>query len=73
MSKKITHLKELESEAIYVIREIAAQFEKPVLLFSGGKDSQVVLDLVSRGVPAEDFVVIYIILILNITLSVCSV
>ena len=30
MSKKITHLKELESEAIYVIREIAAQFEKPV-------------------------------------------
>lgn len=33
------HLRELESEAIYVIRECAAQFEKPVLLFSGGKDS----------------------------------
>lgn len=39
MSTKITHLKELESEAIYVIREVAAQFEKPALLFSGGKDS----------------------------------
>lgn len=35
----ISHLRQLESEAIYVIREAAAQFEKPVLLFSGGKDS----------------------------------
>jgi len=35
----LTHLKELEAEAIYVIREVAAQFENPVLLFSGGKDS----------------------------------
>lgn len=35
----LTHLKELESEAIYVVREVAAQFENPVLLFSGGKDS----------------------------------
>lgn len=35
----ITHLKELESEAVYVLREVAAQFENPVLLFSGGKDS----------------------------------
>ncbi len=33
------HLKYLESEAIYIIREVAAQFERPVLLFSGGKDS----------------------------------
>jgi sulfate adenylyltransferase subunit 2 len=33
------HLKQLESEAIYIIREVAAQFERPVLLFSGGKDS----------------------------------
>lgn len=39
MSSKVTHLKELESEAIYVIREVVAQFEKPALLFSGGKDS----------------------------------
>lgn len=35
----LTHLKELESEAIYVVREVASQFENPVLLFSGGKDS----------------------------------
>lgn len=34
-----SHLKQLEAEAIYVIREVAAQFERPVLLFSGGKDS----------------------------------
>ena len=33
------HIKELESEAIFVLREVASQFEKPVLLFSGGKDS----------------------------------
>jgi len=35
----LTHLKELESESIYVLREVAAQFENPVLLFSWGKDS----------------------------------
>ncbi len=34
-----SHLKELENEAIYIMREVAAQFERPVLLFSGGKDS----------------------------------
>ena len=37
--KKILQQNALESEAIYIIREVAAQFEKPVLLFSGGKDS----------------------------------
>ena len=35
----ITHLKELEAESIYILREVAAQFERPVILFSGGKDS----------------------------------
>jgi len=39
MKYNLTHLKELESEAIFVIREVAAQFENPALLFSGGKDS----------------------------------
>ena len=34
-----SHLQQLEAEAIYIIREVAAQFERPVLLFSGGKDS----------------------------------
>ncbi|MCB0704442.1 MAG: sulfate adenylyltransferase subunit CysD [Saprospiraceae bacterium] len=39
MNYHLNHLKELESESIYVIREVAAQFENPVLMFSGGKDS----------------------------------
>lgn len=43
------HLKQLESEAIYVIREVAAQFERPVLLFSGGKDSIVMANLAHRA------------------------
>ncbi len=43
----LSHLRELESEAIYVIREVVAQFEKPALLFSGGKDS-IVLAYLSR-------------------------
>lgn len=41
----LTHLQELEAEAIYVIRELAAQFERPGLLFSGGKDSIVMANL----------------------------
>jgi sulfate adenylyltransferase subunit 2 len=42
-----THLKILESEAIYVMREVAAQFERPFLLFSGGKDS-IILAFLAR-------------------------
>lgn len=38
-SYNLTHLRELESEAMFVMREVASQFENPVLLFSGGKDS----------------------------------
>jgi sulfate adenylyltransferase subunit 2 len=49
MSCKLTHLKELESESIYVLREVAAQFEKPVLLFSGGKDSIVMAYLAYKA------------------------
>jgi sulfate adenylyltransferase subunit 2 len=48
-SLSITHLKELESESIYVIREVAAQFERPVLLFSGGKDSIVISHLARKA------------------------
>jgi sulfate adenylyltransferase subunit 2 len=43
----LSHLQELESEAIYVIREVVAQFERPALLFSGGKDS-IVLAFLSK-------------------------
>ena len=39
MDYRTSHLDQLEAEAIYIIREVAAQFERPVLLFSGGKDS----------------------------------
>ena len=45
----LSHLKELESEAIFVIREIAAQFENPVLLFSGGKDSILLTHLAKKA------------------------
>jgi sulfate adenylyltransferase subunit 2 len=49
MKYNLTHLKELESEAIYVIREVAAQFENPALLFSGGKDSIVCYHLAKKA------------------------
>lgn len=50
MSNYITnHLRELESEAIFVIREIAAQFESPALLFSGGKDSILLTHLAKKA------------------------
>ena len=39
MNNNTSHINSLENEAIYILREVAAQFEKPVLLFSGGKDS----------------------------------
>ena len=45
----INHLKELEAESIYVIREVAAQFDKPVMLFSGGKDSIVMYYLARKA------------------------
>ncbi len=45
----LTHLKELEAESIYVLREVAAQFERPMLLFSGGKDSIVMTHLAYKA------------------------
>jgi sulfate adenylyltransferase subunit 2 len=50
----LKHLRELESEAIYVLREVAAQFERPCLLFSGGKDSIVMFYLARKAFwPAQ--------------------
>ena len=45
----IDHLKELESEAIFVIREVASQFENPAILFSGGKDSIILTHLAKKA------------------------
>ena len=49
MSYELPHLDALESEAIHVMREVAAEFERPVLLFSGGKDSVVLLRLAEKA------------------------
>lgn len=45
----LSHLSQLENEAIFIMREVAAQFEKPVLLFSGGKDSIVMVRLAQKA------------------------
>ena len=45
----LTHLKQLEAESIHIIREVAAEFERPVLLYSIGKDSSVLLHLARKA------------------------
>lgn len=47
MNYHLNHLKELEAESIFVLREVAAQFENPVIMFSGGKDS-IILTYLAR-------------------------
>ena len=49
MNYNISHLRELEAESIYVLREVASQFEKPVLMFSGGKDSIMMVHLAAKA------------------------
>ncbi len=49
MTYQLTHLDALESEAIHIIREVVAEFERPGLLFSGGKDSAVLLHLATKA------------------------
>ena len=49
MTTQLSHLESLEAEAIHIIREVAAEFEKPVMLFSGGKDSAVMLRLAEKA------------------------
>jgi sulfate adenylyltransferase subunit 2 len=51
----ISHLRTLEAEAIHVMREVAAEFERPVLLFSGGKDSIVLLRLAEKAFRPAPF------------------
>ena len=50
---ELTHLDELEAEAIYIIREVAAECEKPVMLYSIGKDSSVMLHLAMKAFYPE--------------------
>src|SRR5271163_822421 len=48
-SYNLTHLKELEAESIHIMREVAAEFERPVMLYSIGKDSSVMLHLAMKA------------------------
>ena len=50
---ELSHLDELEAEAIYIIREVAAECEKPVMLYSIGKDSSVMLHLAMKAFYPE--------------------
>src|ERR1700722_10039595 len=49
MRHELSHLQTLEAESIFVMREVAAEFERPVLLFSGGKDSIVLMRLAEKA------------------------
>src|SRR2546428_11469608 len=47
--RRLTHLEDLEAESIYIIREVVAEFENPVMLYSIGKDSSVLLHLALKA------------------------
>ena len=54
MTYRLSHLQELEAESIHIIREVAAEFQKPVMMYSIGKDSSVMLHLAAKAfAPAK--------------------
>src|SRR3954470_7957330 len=55
LRRGLTHLDALEAESVFIMREVAAEFERPVLLFSGGKDSIVLLRLAEKGFRPAPF------------------
>jgi sulfate adenylyltransferase subunit 2 len=55
MPYELSHIRTLESESIHIFREVAAQFERPVLLFSGGKDSIVLVRLAEKAFGPAKF------------------
>ncbi len=53
-TKQLTHLKQLEAESIHIIREVVAEFDNPVMMYSVGKDSAVMLHLALKAfAPAK--------------------
>ena len=55
MERPFDYLDELEAEAIYILREVAGQFERPALLFSGGKDSICLVHLAMKAFRPAKF------------------
>jgi sulfate adenylyltransferase subunit 2 len=55
MSYQLDHLEQLEAESIFIFREVAAQFERPALLFSGGKDSITLVHLARKRLHPDLF------------------
>ncbi len=51
--KRLTHLRQLEAESIHIIREVAAEFSNPVMMYSIGKDSSVMLHLARKAFIRE--------------------
>ena len=58
MTRTLTHLERLEAEAIHIMREVVAEAEKPVMLYSVGKDSAVMLHLARSSYIALNFHVV---------------
>ena len=60
---RLTHLKALEAESIQIMREVAAEFDNPVMLYSVGKDSSVLLHLARKAFTRVKFLFHYCMLI----------